>query len=371
MARIRSLHPGQWRDADFCDCSALARLLALALRNIADDNGVFEWKPAEIKIECLPADNVEVKKLLAELVQRGLVKRFEVDRRAYGAIRNFLTWQRPQKPKPVHPCPDDIVPFLRKNTNTQAFSYDPLPDRVNPKTGEIVTDTRSLQERHHPEAKQLSSGTVKGNQEIQTEKRNGEIGEKEAPRTSPVSHSATGFSEELTNLQKMWPTDRKRGLDVNVWTFRVLAGADDSLARQELVALILVAAAEHVAGWAAIGTERRHVPALSAWLEGKRWLESPESKGAKVSKATIPVARTVSLARFARNGGSWPASAGDRPEAAEVAEALRAWRTFVHEFAAGRISWDAATYGDRRPDSAEIDTAALDALGDPPAVLRR
>ena len=31
MARIRSLHPGQWTDEAFVQCSAFARLLALGL----------------------------------------------------------------------------------------------------------------------------------------------------------------------------------------------------------------------------------------------------------------------------------------------------------------------------------------------------
>ena len=68
MARIRSIHPGQWTDEDFVSLSPFARLLAIALRNEADDQGVFEWKPVTIKIKLFPADNVDVPALLDELV---------------------------------------------------------------------------------------------------------------------------------------------------------------------------------------------------------------------------------------------------------------------------------------------------------------
>lgn len=106
MARIRSVHPGQWTAGDFLECSPLARLLALALRNVADDNGVFRWKPKTIKAECLPADNCDIDALLAELVANEQVKRYTIDGKEYGLIVDFTQWQRPKKPKYVHPVPD-------------------------------------------------------------------------------------------------------------------------------------------------------------------------------------------------------------------------------------------------------------------------
>lgn len=106
MARIRSVHPGQWTAGDFLECSPLARLLALALRNAADDNGIFRWKPKTIKAECLPADNCDIDQLLAELVSNDQVKRYAVDGKEYGLIVDFTQWQRPKKPKYTHPVPD-------------------------------------------------------------------------------------------------------------------------------------------------------------------------------------------------------------------------------------------------------------------------
>lgn len=106
MARIRSVHPGQWTSGDFLECSPLSRLLALALRNHADDHGVFRWKPKTIKAECLPADNCDIDQLLAELVGNEQIKKYSMDGKEYGMIVDFTQWQRPKKPKYIHPIPD-------------------------------------------------------------------------------------------------------------------------------------------------------------------------------------------------------------------------------------------------------------------------
>lgn len=105
MARIRSTHPGQWTAGDFLECSPLARLLALALRNGADDHGIFRWKPKTIKAECLPADNCDIDQLLLELLANHQVKKYTLDGKEYGLIVDFTQWQRPKKPKYVHPVP--------------------------------------------------------------------------------------------------------------------------------------------------------------------------------------------------------------------------------------------------------------------------
>ncbi|MEM8937132.1 MAG: hypothetical protein AAGC77_12055, partial [Pseudomonadota bacterium] len=97
MARIRSVHPGQWTDGEFVECSPLARLLCLALRNIADDRGAFRWKLKDIKMQCLPGDNCDVGELLSELVENCQVIKYELGGKEYGLILDFTQWQRPKK----------------------------------------------------------------------------------------------------------------------------------------------------------------------------------------------------------------------------------------------------------------------------------
>ncbi|NLG06060.1 MAG: hypothetical protein GX567_19865, partial [Clostridia bacterium] len=105
MARIRSVHPEQWVDDQFVTSSPLARLVAIGVRNFADDNGVFEWKPIKLKMLILPADNCDMVNLLDELVTTRQVFRYTVDGKEYGIIRNFCKYQSPKKPKAYHPLP--------------------------------------------------------------------------------------------------------------------------------------------------------------------------------------------------------------------------------------------------------------------------
>ena len=105
MPRIRSIHPGQWTDEAFVECSPLARLLALGIRNEADDQGVFEWKPLTLRMRLFPADDVDVPALLDELISSGQVEPYEVDGKKFGLIRNFTKWQKPLSPQIVHPLP--------------------------------------------------------------------------------------------------------------------------------------------------------------------------------------------------------------------------------------------------------------------------
>lgn len=129
MSRIRSIHPGQWTDEEFVALSFPARLLAIGLRNEADDNGVFEWKPIGIKMRLFPADNIDVAKLLKELEESNHVVRFDSDGRAFGAIRNFRVYQRPKSPKAQFPLPAELDNYVGK---TELVAAEPQKRRGRP-----------------------------------------------------------------------------------------------------------------------------------------------------------------------------------------------------------------------------------------------
>lgn len=105
MARIRSIHPGFYTDEDVVSVGVPARLMLIGLGVEADDKGVFPWKPTTIKMRLFPADTIDIAPLLEELSQANLVKKYEVDGRFYGAIRNFRKHQRPKSPNDIHPMP--------------------------------------------------------------------------------------------------------------------------------------------------------------------------------------------------------------------------------------------------------------------------
>lgn len=112
MARIRSVHPGQWTDEQFVSCSMTARLFAIALRNEADDQGVFPWKPLTLKMRLFPADDVDIAALLDALADADVIRRFELDGRVFGVVRNFARYQRPKKPTYTHPLPVELRTYV-------------------------------------------------------------------------------------------------------------------------------------------------------------------------------------------------------------------------------------------------------------------
>ena len=129
MSRIRSVHPGFFRDDRLVPCSAFARLLFIGLGVEADDKGIFEWKPVTLKMSIFPGDSIDVVPLLDELIEAGSVMKFEAAGRAYGAIRNFRKFQKPKTPNDIHPMPDHVaeyVAFPRKG-EIEAVEAEPFP----------------------------------------------------------------------------------------------------------------------------------------------------------------------------------------------------------------------------------------------------
>jgi hypothetical protein len=111
MARIRSVHPGLFKDEAFMELSMAARVLTIGIWTLADDHGVFEWKPKLIRAEVFSGDNVEIEPLLAELVAQDCVQRFTDCDRSYAVIRNFCLYQRPRMPSYRHPFPQAISSY--------------------------------------------------------------------------------------------------------------------------------------------------------------------------------------------------------------------------------------------------------------------
>lgn len=133
MSRIRSVHPGFFRDDRLVPCSAFARLLFIGLGVEADDKGIFEWKPVTIKMSVFPGDNVDVGELLAELVDADAIRQFEAGGKHYGAIRNFRKYQKPKTPNDVHPMADGVAEYVSLPPKGE---NDPVEQKAFPPKGE-------------------------------------------------------------------------------------------------------------------------------------------------------------------------------------------------------------------------------------------
>jgi hypothetical protein len=127
VSRIRSVHPGLFTDEAFVSLSPLARIFLIGLWTECDDCGLFEWSPLKLKMRILPADNADGLSLLAEIEAAGVIMRYEVNGKAYGAVRNFCQFQRPKKPNSPHPKTELVANFINLNAREVRDGSEPVP----------------------------------------------------------------------------------------------------------------------------------------------------------------------------------------------------------------------------------------------------
>lgn len=135
MPRIRSVHPCLFTDEAWVSCSPLARVLYIGLMTDADDQGLFEWKPLQIKMRLLPADHADIPELLAELIAANLIASLESSGKKLGAIRYFRRFQRPKKANATFPLPAEWAPYVGLTTSGSDTDGEPVGNQF-PTSGE-------------------------------------------------------------------------------------------------------------------------------------------------------------------------------------------------------------------------------------------
>ncbi len=94
MGRIRTVKPELFVHSELFDAERETklplRLAFIALFTCCDREGRFKWRPRELKLACLPHDDVDFSRVLDALLTRGFVVRYASE---YGCIP---TWDRHQ-----------------------------------------------------------------------------------------------------------------------------------------------------------------------------------------------------------------------------------------------------------------------------------
>jgi hypothetical protein len=97
MARIRTIKPEFFTHEALYEAeveSGLPLRVAFAgLFTQADRDGRFKWSPRQLKLGCLPYDDVDFSRVLHALVTRGFVKKYEINSVVYGLIPSFKDHQ--------------------------------------------------------------------------------------------------------------------------------------------------------------------------------------------------------------------------------------------------------------------------------------
>lgn len=153
MARIRSVKPDFFTDADLCELSPLHRLLFQALWCQADRDGRLEDKPRELKVKCLPYDACDVDALLVDLDQAEFIVRYEVDGQRYIAIPKFAEHQkfhRDEKPLGLPGIPEN-------HQRVAALCVTPEPESVTAEPARVREKPRLTQRKAAPDVGRLTS----------------------------------------------------------------------------------------------------------------------------------------------------------------------------------------------------------------------
>lgn len=112
MARIRSIHPGLTTDEAYMTMSMACKAAWPLMWTECDDRGIFEWKPIVLKARIFPADAVDFVKILSEMESLGCIRRYEIDGKSFGAVKNFCQYQRPKHPSYRYPTTGVDLDFI-------------------------------------------------------------------------------------------------------------------------------------------------------------------------------------------------------------------------------------------------------------------
>ena len=128
MARIRSVHPGLFTDEAFMNLSCDAQIFLIGLWVEADDQGVFDWKPGTLRARIRPTKDGDISILLSELADANCIRKYEIEGKQFGAIRNFRKFQRPKTPNATHLTTAEIRKYVGlSETISEIAGADELP----------------------------------------------------------------------------------------------------------------------------------------------------------------------------------------------------------------------------------------------------
>lgn len=97
MSRIRTVKPELFKHVDLYDLEAETglpiRLAFISLFTVADREGRFKWIPRQLKVDCLPYDEIDFSRVLDALTTRGFLEKYRENGADYGWITGFKAHQ--------------------------------------------------------------------------------------------------------------------------------------------------------------------------------------------------------------------------------------------------------------------------------------
>ena len=140
MARIRSVKPEFFHHEGLASCSPHARLLFIAMFQLADRSGRFRWIPMQVHAHSFPHEpNLDVPALAQELEAVGCIRAYKVGGKRFVDIENFTKHQKvPNSER------KSVLPEICEKTLTTFNGHDVVESR-HWKDGSMETENKALE----------------------------------------------------------------------------------------------------------------------------------------------------------------------------------------------------------------------------------
>ena len=124
LARIRTIKPDFFRHEALFEAeihfNLPLRVAFAGLWTAADRDGRFKWKPRQLKLDCLPFDDVDFSRVLDALESRGFVVRYaDAEGSEYGCIPSWSTHQIINNRESESVLPDPEECSIKSTTSTR------------------------------------------------------------------------------------------------------------------------------------------------------------------------------------------------------------------------------------------------------------
>lgn len=138
--RIRTTKPEFYRHYELFaaeqETGLPLRLAFQALWTCCDREGRFKWRPQELKILCLPYDDVDFTRVLEALEDGGFVQSYWVDRKQYGVVPSFGEHQCVNSREAQSKIPSPSDKRARMHAHAHACLQRPAADGSTRESGE-------------------------------------------------------------------------------------------------------------------------------------------------------------------------------------------------------------------------------------------
>lgn len=249
MARIRTIKPEFWDSEDTASASLRARLLYIAMWNMADDYGIGDATPIRMLSFAFPHDDLkvsEVPTLCGEISERFGVVFYRHEGRAYFYIPSFDKHQRTEKkakqrvPFPHNLENPEIAVFASNSDGTSDGSVGKTP------TGTGEQGNRGNRNRGTGEEHSVTDVT--------------------AVPASAVTARDDPEPDRFDDFWNAYPRKVSKGQARKAWKPATKKASQD----------LIVAASYAFAEWCRHEeTEQRFIAHPATWLNGERWNDEP------------------------------------------------------------------------------------------------